>query len=255
MGEDSGSKAPELTSEKLDAKITVKDYDGKRKNFQSFADAVQLYFAFHEAQYKGKDRKKITFVLSKLTEGEAELWRRTYMKSEEFKSDKTGYSSFWESFEKTFKKEHEEDQALLDLHNLKQGPGESAETVITRFKHLAALAGLSLEGNDRVAIDYLRSALNPNLTDKLYLMHDEPTEFDSWARMAIKHDNVYRRHQAIKKGLGRPFNAQLFRSTTNGKKPARDPNAMDVDALTMDERKELLQKQACFYCKKPGHFA
>ena len=30
---------------------------------------------------------------------------------------------------------------------------------------------------------------------------------------------------------------------------------MDVDALTMEERKELMEKRACFFCKKPGHFA
>ena len=30
--------------------------------------------------------------------------------------------------------------------------------------------------------------------------------------------------------------------------------AMDIDSIT-PERKELLDKRACFNCKKPGHFA
>jgi Zinc knuckle len=35
----------------------------------------------------------------------------------------------------------------------------------------------------------------------------------------------------------------------------RDPNAMDVDALTMEERGMLLRQGKCFRCKKTGHMA
>jgi hypothetical protein len=249
-----GTAANTMTAEKLDAKITVKDYDGNRKNFQSFADAIRLYFGFHEAQYKEHKRKKIMFVLSKLTAGEAELWRRTYMQQDGF-DDKKDYKTFWDEFTKAFQKENEADQAMLDLHSLKQGTGESAETVITRFRNLAALAKIPTTGNDRVAIDYLRNVLHPNLVNKVTLMIDEPTTFEEWVNIIIKHDNVWRRARSMKQGLGRPFNPR-FASLTNGtRRPTRDPDAMDVDALTMEERKELLEKRACFFWKKPGHFA
>jgi hypothetical protein len=33
----------------------------------------------------------------------------------------------------------------------------------------------------------------------------------------------------------------------------KDPNAMDVDALTMEERGMLLRQGKCFRCKKMGH--
>jgi hypothetical protein len=129
---DIGKPAPALTAEKLNAKITVKDYDGNRKNFQLFADAIKLYFGFHEGQYKDKDKKKIMFVLSKLIIGEGELWRRMYMQGRDFKKT-TSYKEFWEELEKAFRKENEADQALQDLHNLRQGTGDTAETIITRF--------------------------------------------------------------------------------------------------------------------------
>jgi hypothetical protein len=45
-------------------------------------------------------------------------------------------------------------------------------------------------------------------------------------------------------------NAHWWR--TNEKK---DPNAMDVDALTMEERGMLLRQGKCFHCKKTGHMA
>jgi Zinc knuckle len=35
----------------------------------------------------------------------------------------------------------------------------------------------------------------------------------------------------------------------------KDPNAIDVDALTMEERAMLLRQGKCFHCKKTGHMA
>jgi hypothetical protein len=35
----------------------------------------------------------------------------------------------------------------------------------------------------------------------------------------------------------------------------KDPNVMDVDALTMEERGMLLRQGKCFRCKKAGHMA
>jgi hypothetical protein len=35
----------------------------------------------------------------------------------------------------------------------------------------------------------------------------------------------------------------------------KDPNAMDVDALAMEERGMLLSQGKCFCCKKAGHMA
>ena len=35
----------------------------------------------------------------------------------------------------------------------------------------------------------------------------------------------------------------------------KDPNAMDVDAMSIEERNKLMKKGACFRCKKPGHLS
>ena len=37
--------------------------------------------------------------------------------------------------------------------------------------------------------------------------------------------------------------------------PRRDPNAMDIDVLTAEERSELMRKGACFRCKALGHLS
>jgi Zinc knuckle len=33
----------------------------------------------------------------------------------------------------------------------------------------------------------------------------------------------------------------------------KDPNAMDIDVLTMEERRSLMRQGKCFWCKKTGH--
>ena len=35
----------------------------------------------------------------------------------------------------------------------------------------------------------------------------------------------------------------------------RDPNAMDVDAMTVEKRDEMMKKGLCFRCEKPGHLS
>ena len=35
----------------------------------------------------------------------------------------------------------------------------------------------------------------------------------------------------------------------------KDPNAMDVDVLTFEERQTLMKQEKCFKCKKTGHQA
>ena len=35
----------------------------------------------------------------------------------------------------------------------------------------------------------------------------------------------------------------------------KDPNAMDIDAMSMEKRTALMRKGACFICKEPGHLA
>jgi hypothetical protein len=40
-----------------------------------------------------------------------------------------------------------------------------------------------------------------------------------------------------------------------GANKRNDPNVMDVDALTIEERGMLLRQGKCFHCKKMGHMA
>ena len=112
-------------------KISVKSYDGDKKNFQTFHDSLKLYFLFHKDQYEGKDGKKIAFVLSKLDSGEAELWRRTYLTlNPDIKAD-AKYDDFWTKVKEQFEKGNQVEDTYYELNHLRQKSDETAETLIS----------------------------------------------------------------------------------------------------------------------------
>ena len=83
-----------------------------------------------------------------------------------------------------------------------------------------------------------------------------PTSLDQWYEKLTKFHSNWQKMQCIyrRKNQGTKQN--------NGKKKIsfpikkeKDPNAMDVDAMTMDERSQLMKKEACFNCKQIGHLS
>lgn len=48
---------------------------------------------------------------------------------------------------------------------------------------------------------------------------------------------------------------ELPRRVWNFQKKERDPNAMDVDAMNVERRDEMMKKGLCFKCGKPGHIS
>ena len=85
-----------------------------------------------------------------------------------------------------------------------------------------------------------------------------PKTLKEWYDWASKLENNWRKTQRI---LGR--SRENLEKNNGGKKkeePRRrfnfirkDPNAMDVDALNVEKRKEMMRKGLCFGCEKPGH--
>ena len=99
--------------------------------------------------------------------------------------------------------------------------------------------------------------INIPLQRKLLDLTTPPKNLKEWYEWAARLDNNF---QKMKRILGR---------TTNGKQPEkareeprkkwnfqkRDPNVMDVDALTAEKRTEYMKKGLCFNCGKPGHLS
>ena len=93
----------------------------------------------------------------------------------------------------------------------------------------------------------------------IYSMKILPTTIDDWYKKALTFQTHYERAKEVEQrrrnpaGTYQPFTAT---STTS----ARDPNAMEVDAikvakLTKEEREHCMKEGLCLRCRKKGHMA
>ena len=191
------------TSEKGDkesvSKFVPRRYDGNRNRYRAFMDSVGLFFMI-EDKYTTED-KKIAFILGLLDEKEAQTWRTNFLRKHRVNGQVNfpKYDKFIEELDATFKRKNEEEEALFTLNQMKQRADETAAETITRFKEQASLAGVPLEEQPRLAIDYLRSVLNPALVEKMSMDIREPHVFEEWTDMAIKFDDAWRKSKIRKK--------------------------------------------------------
>lgn len=119
----------------------------------------------------------------------------------------------------------------------------------------------SLKANSPAVIDYFWETLNIPLQQWILSLKKPSTTFQDWASWASRLDNNFRRMQRI---LGRTDRGRTTPSTSEKKKEGnhhgrqwnfqkKDPNAMDIDAMTMEKWDEMMKKGLCFSCGKPGH--
>ena len=99
--------------------------------------------------------------------------------------------------------------------------------------------------------------LNVGILQKIFSQPTIPKRIDEWYEQASKYDAQYRRIREI---LGR------CRGTSNTSQPkktftlrytttTRDPNAMDVDKMTVKEREQHMKENQCFNCHIIRHRA
>jgi Zinc knuckle len=112
-------------------------------------------------------------------------------------------------------------------------------------------------------IGYYRKTLEPRLSRRILFSDDVPKTIDGWMEKAIQFDTNWRMgnlffNQDIK---GNPLKQKADTNKSSGNahwwrtNERKDPNVMDVDALTMEERGMLLRQRKCLHCKKTGHMA
>ena len=146
---------------------------------------------------------------------------------------------------------------MYKLENLKQGK-KLVEQVVMEFKQLVGQAGLTTRSmSDNIhLIGLFREALNYAHAHKIMFGQVISRTIDNWYEKAIQFDTNWRGATAIfgsnsnKKNRNKTMNRTWYRPA--GKK---DPNTMDVDALTFKERHVLIEQGKCFKCRKTGQRA
>ena len=99
-----------------------------------------------------------------------------------------------------------------------------------------------------------QKALNYSLAHKIMFGETIPRTIDDWFEKAIQFDTNYWEATAI---FGQNKRNNDKTTSRSWYRPAekKDPNVMDVDALTFEERQMLMKQGKCFKCRKTGHRA
>jgi len=231
-------------------------FTGDRLKIKTFIQECNVYLLVNRKIYN-TDESKIAFVLSYLTDKEALQWKEQYIDSiTTADGDLTfpTYTIFLETLKEAFKPVDQTRDAMHKLTLLKQG-SRPVEEMITEFRLLTGQAGLgSSSTSDHLhLIGLFRKALNPPLARRILFGDVVPTTIQDWYSKAIQYDTNFRMAQAI---LGEtkqsPRNNHRWTPRSQNQK---DPNAMDIGALTPEERTRLMKIGGCFRCRKTGHLA
>lgn len=246
MGDNSRNDEPRTIKLNL-----PKPFSGKREELKKFLQQVNLYLDVNAKVYDD-DMKKIAFVLSFLDEGDASSWKEQFIEEATSKSphDYGTWNEFQKDLKKAFQPFDAPGDALEEIKNLRMG-NNSIEDHNAKFRMLVTKSGL--DKASPAVVDYYRETLNLPLQKRLLGLENPPTDLQEWYDKSTKYDNLYRRIQRIT-GRGKTIiekkEEPKRRTWTFTKK---DPNAMDVDALTMEKREEAMKKGLCFGCGKHGH--
>jgi hypothetical protein len=232
-------------------------FTGDRTKVRGFVQDCRAYLQLNKHIYT-IDEAKIAFVLSFLSDGESQKWKETYMATllqdtGEFKYPT--FQQFMTIFVEYFRPMNMEASANAQMATLKQGK-RTVEELVAEFRLLASRAGMtSTTASDHIhLINHFQRALHPAIGRKIALSDSVPTTIEGWAERAIQYDTNYRVTIAMY-GTKPGGRGDLWGRTGSSSSNQRDPNAMEVDAMTMDKRTTLMKQGLCFKCEERGHLA
>jgi len=252
MSHDGGQIPPQREAElKLG---TPGNFTGEKAKAQIWLSDCLLYLGVNRHIYN-TDEKKVTWCLSFIKGGAAEIWKYGYVQS---KTQENNYTSpSWTEFQTDFKAAwfptNLKADAIEELENLSmiRDRKMSVDEYISKFKALVGLAELS---DDAQKIRYFARGLKPALVEKIALLDTPPTTVEEWYTKASTFESRWRQAQnLIKRAKGEaPLHSQsILYSNPSPSLPQGEP--MDIDKLSVEDRARLMKEGKCFRCQKRGH--
>jgi Retrotransposon gag protein/Zinc knuckle len=238
-----------------------KPFTGKQSDFILFMQDVFVYLKVNKLIYND-DERKISFILSYLADGDAAVWKQQFIQTKieesvEAKTDEPSwrnYKEFVEALKKTFQPYDKPAQALEDMKKLHLGDSSITEHN-SRFRLLMSQTGMK----DSLALmDLYREMLPWGLQSPIIWSEHPPKTLEEWYTKAT---NFYVRHQRaqqlFKKRDNKPTNttSALPAQKRFSFPEKKDPNAMDIDRMMIEERTRLMKEGKCFRCKLFGHLS
>jgi Retrotransposon gag protein len=197
-----------------------------------------------------------------LADGDAAVWKQQFIQtkieeSEEVKTDKPScgtYKDFIEALKKTFQLYDKPAEALEDMKKLRLGDSSIMEHN-SRFRVLVSQTGMK----DSLALtDLYRETLPWGLQSPIIWSKHPPKMLEEWYTKAT---NFYVGHQRVQRLFRKRDNKP---ATTPSALPAqkkfsfpekKDPNAMNIDRMSIKERTRLMKEGKWFRCKLFGHLS
>src|SRR6202522_3790604 len=242
--------APSNSNETKELRINPPThFTGNRDDLDNFIQDCTLYLTLNGAVYE-TDEKKIIFMLSYMTEGTARAWKEAFVRDiiNSPINDFGSLKQFTVDLKKAFEASDSEGDARAKLRQLKQGK-DSVDDYVAQFRILAGKARMT----DNAALtEYFMEGVNTGILQKIFAQEKVPATITEWYERTSRCDSHYRRIQEI---LGRSRGTSGNAQTTNDmKKPfiprftpkEQDPNAMDVDRLSTNDRTEHVAKSRWF---------
>ena len=253
---------------------------GDRKLVKKFLQECDLYILGNSKDFPD-DTSRVIFILSYIDDREAEKWKQYYIDNEVITAGSYVWpkiAEFYAQVKEAFAFKDKREDSVRKLETLRQG-NRNAKEMTSEFWLLVAKAGLN-EDNQMLICTY-RCALNPQLANKIMYSTDKPSTLKDtgkdatlkkgWYSIAAQYNQIHHKAQEAMKEQQLIGSLPYAQKNTNNNwwpwynyspQQQHDPNAMDVNAITMvlnamsyKEWGKYLHDRLCFYCKQPGYIS
>ena len=235
-----------------------KNFTGKRTDLQRFLQDTFVFLMINKEHYNNND-KKIAFVMSFMTDRDTALWKEEFIgkviRDSVARGDNISFGSykkFIKSLEKSFAPYNAPGDALDAMKHLRMGE-ENFEEHLAKLKLLMSQSGL-----DELAavVDLFRETLPHGLQRPILLSKNPPTMLQGWYNKANTFHGNWRKTQCmLGRGKANEPKKEMPEKTFTFPKCERNPDAIDIDRLTTEERTLLMKEGKCFKCRKQGHLS
>ena len=230
-------------------------FQGDPSDLDCYFNDCHIFLDANETSYNN-EKKKVIFMLTHLKGGNAERYKTLWMEQKKAAAATTGgdidygtTAQFTLNLQNAFKETNKKHNALYELRHIKQG-SDTIDDFNNKFKLLVSQTKIT---DDLTLVDAYRDAIKPQIARQILMMENVPTTINNWYEKAATFDNNYHR---LTNQIGK------FKPKNSSHKPGfkfkmieKDPNAMDIDALSPQEQKGLKEQGRYLFCKEKGHYA
>jgi hypothetical protein len=235
-------------------------FDGNQDGFKQFLQNVEVYMDVNHETYNN-NLKKIAFILSFMAARSVATWKAQFIEEAYARpipanpNNRLGtYAQFRKDLMGAFSMFDLVGDALDELRSLRKKKNKSIDKHIARFKMLAAKS--KIDTTNPLSIKLFKETLPWGLTLELMRLETPLKTIDNWYEWAATIDHrFYKVNQAIEQTRENSGKEKAPQWKYYFPQKERDPNAMDVNRLTVEERNKLIKEGRHFKCRNTGHRA